>query len=103
MHRKIIGPVVRVQEVHPMPPPGIAGNCRGQSVTLMFDLGEDRTIRDTLRFVAFDQGSDCGIHFVVEDDISVYDTCCPFASMPRTTRVTKETYWTACGAENITV
>lgn len=102
MHRKVLDvPAVKVQEVHPMPPPGILGNCRAESMKLMFDLRKDRTIRDQLRFVALDQGGGCGIHFVVEDDISVYDTSCRFENLPRTTRVTKETYW-ACNAKNIT-
>ena len=101
VHRKVLDvPAVKVQEVHPMPPPGIVGKCRSESIQLMFHLRKDPTIRDQLRFVAFDQGGDGGIHFVVEDDISVYDTTCRFENMPHTTRVTKETYW-ACHAKNI--
>ena len=102
LNRKVLDvPPVQVQEVHPMPLPGIVGNCRKESIQLMFHLRKDHAIRDQLRFVAFEQGGGCGIHFVVEDAISVYDTSCRFENLPHTTRVTKETYW-ACRAKDIT-
>lgn len=94
-HRKVIDVSdVKVEEVHPMPPPGMVGRCRSQSIQLMFDLRKDFKLTDQLRFVGFDQGSGLGVHFVVEDNVSVYDTTCRFEGRPHTTRVTKETYWT---------
>lgn len=75
-----------------MPLPGTPGQGRSQAVKLMFNLRKDASLRDSLRFVAFDQGNHFGLHFVVEDGHSVYDQSCKFEGLPNVTRVTKETY-----------
>jgi len=89
--RTLSAEAIPLKQVHPMPPPGNPRQCRSQSVKLMLDLRKKSNLRSELRFVAFGQGCH-GIHFVVEDDKSVYDQTCKFDGMPHVTRVSKETY-----------
>lgn len=89
---KISFPSDALREVYPMPHVGDVGKCLFQTVQLMLHLQKDPEITN-LRFVAFEQRFDCGLHFVIEDDTSVYDIRGIIVEKPHVTRVAKEGYW----------
>ena len=81
-----------LHEVYPMPHVGDVGKCLSQTVQLMLYLRKDPEITN-LRFVAFEQRCGCGLHFVIEDDTSLYDIRGMIVEKPHVTRVAKEGYW----------
>lgn len=88
---------VLAKVISPMPPPGPKHECYDNSVNLLHDLCKDLRLHDELRFVAFDQQHGCGVHFVIEDAISVYDRTNMIPEHPHVTRVAKRSYWEDCG------
>ena len=90
-------PPILAKVICPMPPPGRKQQCYANSMELMDDLRKDTRLRDELRFVGFEQAHGYGMHFVVEDAISVYDRTNMIPEHPRVTRVAKRTFWEDCG------
>lgn len=86
-----------VKLVQPMPPPGPRHECYDNSVNLLHELCKDVRLHDELRFVGFDQQHGYGVHFVIEDAISVYDRTNMIPEYPHVTRVTKRSFWEDSG------